>query len=96
MDFRHPDGRKVPVFLPRRSLLIMSGESRYLWTHGSVSTIPYTFTYTANLLCNVYVYVIMLVPSSINILFTGTLFLATLSYSLGNDTIISVLFSHNL
>ena len=36
MDFRHPDGRKVAVFLPRRSLLVMSGESRYLWSHGSV------------------------------------------------------------
>lgn len=34
MDFRHPDGRKVPVFLQRRSLLIMAGEARYLWTHG--------------------------------------------------------------
>ena len=34
MDFRHPDGRKIPVFLQRRSLLVMSGEARYLWTHG--------------------------------------------------------------
>lgn len=34
MDFRHPDGRKVPVYLPRRSLLVMKGESRYLWSHG--------------------------------------------------------------
>ena len=34
MDFRHPDGRKVSVFLPRRSLLLMAGEARYLWTHG--------------------------------------------------------------
>ena len=34
MDFRHPDGRKIPVFLQRRSLLVMAGESRYLWTHG--------------------------------------------------------------
>lgn len=34
MDFRHPDGRKIAVFLQRRSLLVMAGESRYLWTHG--------------------------------------------------------------
>ncbi|XP_075222334.1 tRNA (carboxymethyluridine(34)-5-O)-methyltransferase ALKBH8 isoform X2 [Lycorma delicatula] len=34
MDFKHRDGRKVPVLLPRRSLLIMDGESRYDWSHG--------------------------------------------------------------
>ncbi|XP_044142012.1 alkylated DNA repair protein alkB homolog 8 [Bufo gargarizans] len=34
MDFRHPDGTNVPVMVPQRSLLVMSGESRYLWTHG--------------------------------------------------------------
>ncbi|KAM4702091.1 tRNA (carboxymethyluridine(34)-5-O)-methyltransferase ALKBH8 [Discoglossus pictus] len=34
MDFRHPNGCTVPVMLSRRSLLVMSGESRYLWTHG--------------------------------------------------------------
>ncbi|XP_035239619.1 alkylated DNA repair protein alkB homolog 8 [Anguilla anguilla] len=34
MDFRHPDGRSVAVVLPERSLLVMKGESRYLWTHG--------------------------------------------------------------
>ncbi|XP_074651671.1 tRNA (carboxymethyluridine(34)-5-O)-methyltransferase alkbh8-like [Tubulanus polymorphus] len=34
MDFRHPNGYHVPVVLPRRSVLIMSGESRYLWSHG--------------------------------------------------------------
>ncbi|KAG8584701.1 hypothetical protein GDO81_004726 [Engystomops pustulosus] len=34
MDFRHPDGTCVPVMVPQRSLLVMSGESRYLWTHG--------------------------------------------------------------
>lgn len=34
MDFRHPDGSKTAVFLQRRSLLVMAGESRYLWTHG--------------------------------------------------------------
>ncbi|KAF7662152.1 hypothetical protein LDENG_00243880 [Lucifuga dentata] len=34
MEFRHPDGRVVPVLLPPRSLLVMKRESRYLWTHG--------------------------------------------------------------
>ncbi|KAM9431905.1 tRNA (carboxymethyluridine(34)-5-O)-methyltransferase alkbh8 isoform 2-T2 [Clarias gariepinus] len=34
MDFRHPDGRSVSVVLPARSLLVMKGESRHLWTHG--------------------------------------------------------------
>uniref|UniRef100_A0A8C6NIY5 tRNA (carboxymethyluridine(34)-5-O)-methyltransferase n=1 Tax=Nothobranchius furzeri TaxID=105023 RepID=A0A8C6NIY5_NOTFU len=34
MEFRHPDGRVVAVVLPSRSLLVMKGESRYLWTHG--------------------------------------------------------------
>uniref|UniRef100_UPI003AB0044F tRNA (carboxymethyluridine(34)-5-O)-methyltransferase alkbh8 isoform X1 n=1 Tax=Centroberyx gerrardi TaxID=166262 RepID=UPI003AB0044F len=34
MEFRHPDGRMVAVVLPGRSLLVMKGESRYLWTHG--------------------------------------------------------------
>ncbi|KAL0973435.1 hypothetical protein UPYG_G00203600 [Umbra pygmaea] len=34
MDFRHPDGRSIAVVLPQRSLLVMKGESRYLWTHG--------------------------------------------------------------
>ncbi|XP_029629567.1 alkylated DNA repair protein alkB homolog 8 isoform X2 [Salmo trutta] len=34
MDFRHPEGRSVAVVLPGRSLLVMKGESRYLWTHG--------------------------------------------------------------
>uniref|UniRef100_G1R6H7 tRNA (carboxymethyluridine(34)-5-O)-methyltransferase ALKBH8 n=2 Tax=Nomascus leucogenys TaxID=61853 RepID=G1R6H7_NOMLE len=34
MDFKHPDGIAVSVMLPRRSLLVMTGESRYLWTHG--------------------------------------------------------------
>ncbi|XP_028275349.1 alkylated DNA repair protein alkB homolog 8 isoform X2 [Parambassis ranga] len=34
MEFRHPDGRAVAVVLPSRSLLVMKGESRYLWTHG--------------------------------------------------------------
>ncbi|KAM7399386.1 hypothetical protein PAMP_018659 [Pampus punctatissimus] len=34
MEFRHPDGRIVHMLLPGRSLLVMKGESRYLWTHG--------------------------------------------------------------
>nr|XP_021517499.1 alkylated DNA repair protein alkB homolog 8 [Meriones unguiculatus] len=34
MDFKHPEGATVQVMLPRRSLLVMTGESRYLWTHG--------------------------------------------------------------
>ncbi|XP_066599582.1 alkylated DNA repair protein alkB homolog 8 isoform X2 [Prorops nasuta] len=33
MDFKQRD-RKVPVFLPERSLLVMNGESRYAWSHG--------------------------------------------------------------
>lgn len=33
MDFRRLE-KKVSVLLPRRSLLIMSGEARYDWTHG--------------------------------------------------------------
>lgn len=34
MDFSHPSDRHVPVLLPRRSVAVFSGESRYLWTHG--------------------------------------------------------------
>ncbi|XP_065885472.1 alkylated DNA repair protein alkB homolog 8-like [Dysidea avara] len=35
MDFKDQyDGRKISVLLPQRSLLVMSGESRYKWTHG--------------------------------------------------------------
>ncbi|KAK7097708.1 hypothetical protein V1264_004645 [Littorina saxatilis] len=34
MDFRHPDGRHLSVLLPPRSLLVMTGESRYIWSHG--------------------------------------------------------------
>ncbi|XP_020564040.1 alkylated DNA repair protein alkB homolog 8 isoform X2 [Oryzias latipes] len=34
MEFRHPDGRVAAVVLPERSLLVMKGESRYLWSHG--------------------------------------------------------------
>ena len=34
MEFCHPDGRTVPVLLPPRSVLIMTGESRYIWSHA--------------------------------------------------------------
>ena len=34
MEFKHPDGRKIPIYLPGRSLLVMAGEARYLWSHG--------------------------------------------------------------
>uniref|UniRef100_A0A2Z5U609 tRNA (carboxymethyluridine(34)-5-O)-methyltransferase n=1 Tax=Reticulitermes speratus TaxID=60591 RepID=A0A2Z5U609_9NEOP len=34
MEFRHQDGHAIPVLLPRRSLLIMSEEARYAWSHG--------------------------------------------------------------
>ncbi|XP_076446185.1 tRNA (carboxymethyluridine(34)-5-O)-methyltransferase ALKBH8-like [Babylonia areolata] len=34
MDFRHPDGRHLSVLVPMRSLLVMTGESRYVWSHG--------------------------------------------------------------
>ena len=34
MNFKHPDGRHSAVVLPARSVLIMTGESRYMWTHG--------------------------------------------------------------
>ncbi|RLN65126.1 hypothetical protein BBP00_00003026 [Phytophthora kernoviae] len=41
MDFRHPDGvRHEGVLLPARSLVVMSGESRYKWEH---SICPRTF-----------------------------------------------------
>ncbi|XP_046565947.1 alkylated DNA repair protein alkB homolog 8-like [Haliotis rubra] len=34
MDFRHPDGQHLSVLLPQRSLLVMTGDSRYIWSHG--------------------------------------------------------------
>ncbi|XP_069686068.1 alkylated DNA repair protein alkB homolog 8 isoform X3 [Periplaneta americana] len=34
MEFRHKDGRTLPVLLPQRSLLVMSEEARYAWSHG--------------------------------------------------------------
>ncbi|XP_033631422.1 alkylated DNA repair protein alkB homolog 8-like [Asterias rubens] len=35
MEFTNPtDGRQIPVFVPRLSLMIMTGEARYLWSHG--------------------------------------------------------------
>lgn len=34
MEFKNETGEHLSVVLPRRSLLILSGESRYKWTHG--------------------------------------------------------------
>ena len=34
MDFKHNDGRWHSFALPRRSLLVITGASRYEWTHG--------------------------------------------------------------
>ena len=34
MDFKRPTGDHFPIMLPRRSLVIMLGPSRYLYTHG--------------------------------------------------------------
>ncbi|KAJ8298479.1 hypothetical protein KUTeg_025010 [Tegillarca granosa] len=34
MDFRHPNGKHLSVMLPPNSLLIMTKESRYVWSHG--------------------------------------------------------------
>lgn len=34
MEFHHPDGLELSVLLPPNSLLIMTGESRYFWSHG--------------------------------------------------------------
>ncbi|XP_077526241.1 tRNA (carboxymethyluridine(34)-5-O)-methyltransferase alkbh8 [Haemaphysalis longicornis] len=37
MNFRHPDGRQAAAVLPPRSALILSGQSRYVWSHGIAS-----------------------------------------------------------
>eukprot|EP00118_Oscarella_pearsei_P007079 m.33491 g.33491 ORF g.33491 m.33491 type:complete len:354 (+) comp31823_c0_seq2:95-1156(+) len=34
MEFYHPDGSCFPVLLQPRCLLVMTGESRYVWKHG--------------------------------------------------------------
>ena len=35
MDFRSPqDGRRFPLLLERRSLVVLSDEARYEWQHG--------------------------------------------------------------
>lgn len=34
MDFRHEDGMHLTVLLPPKSLLVMTKESRYIWSHG--------------------------------------------------------------
>ncbi|XP_041464023.1 alkylated DNA repair protein alkB homolog 8-like [Lytechinus variegatus] len=36
MEFIDPEGHQVPIVLPRRSLLIMTEEARYKWTHGII------------------------------------------------------------
>ena len=33
MQFQHPNGLKVNIYLPARSLLVMKDEARYMWTH---------------------------------------------------------------
>lgn len=45
MDFKDQYGEeKVSVMLPRRSILVMSGESRLKWTHGSeLQCKPYNY-----------------------------------------------------
>jgi alkylated DNA repair protein alkB family protein 8 len=38
MDFIHPErDRKVPVFVPARSLWVITGEARYQWQHAIAS-----------------------------------------------------------
>nr|CCA16369.1 alkylated DNA repair protein alkB 8 putative [Albugo laibachii Nc14] len=37
MEFTHPDGRRDAILLQPRSLLILSGASRYEWRHGIAS-----------------------------------------------------------
>ncbi|XP_077490587.1 tRNA (carboxymethyluridine(34)-5-O)-methyltransferase alkbh8 isoform X1 [Amblyomma americanum] len=37
MNFRHPSGRQAAQVLPPRSALILSGDSRYVWSHGIAS-----------------------------------------------------------
>ncbi|CAM9649270.1 unnamed protein product, partial [Discosporangium mesarthrocarpum] len=35
MDFKHPNGvRRRSLYLPRRSLVVMEGEARYVWSHS--------------------------------------------------------------
>lgn len=41
MQFTNAD-QTVDVFLPRRSVLVMTGESRYEWKHGISKTVTYT------------------------------------------------------
>ena len=38
MDFIHPErGKKVSVFVPARSLWVITGEARYQWQHSIAS-----------------------------------------------------------
>ena len=34
IDFTHPNGRKVPIDVPARSLWVITGEARSVWRHG--------------------------------------------------------------
>ena len=34
MEFRQSNGKHFSITLPPRSLLVMTGESRYVWTHA--------------------------------------------------------------
>jgi alkylated DNA repair protein alkB family protein 8 len=34
MEFKHPEGEHINVYVPPRSLMLMSKESRLLWSHG--------------------------------------------------------------
>ena len=48
MDFKDQYGdEKVSVLLPQRSMLVMSGESRLKWTHGSVVIVHTTAASTS-------------------------------------------------
>ena len=35
MEFRHPKGLICPIPLPKRSIIILKGESRYIWRYTS-------------------------------------------------------------
>jgi alkylated DNA repair dioxygenase AlkB len=41
MNYDHPDGRSVPVFLARRSLVVMEEDAREVWKHSIPQTTSY-------------------------------------------------------
>ena len=41
MVFTHPKKGTVNVFLPRRSVVVMTGESRWKWKHAAPATVKY-------------------------------------------------------